>query len=285
MNTLPNPEHIQYRDSISLLTGVLFAADEIWPLGRLVAWIYLEFQLFFDLLFQKPLPEEEDILGQYCFWTWNYDNGLWRKGNVGEGEEVFEDYIFHGGDVGIVAGTIGATDRGDWGCFGTKCVDFDLYMHKMLQFQRTFAEIFLQKHIDGHSSRFCNEIFYYHLCLFCVMALLSMDHTLERFYSVPSFPCSSFCQSLYFLSIHIWRLKLHLLSKGKRTHLKKSRGCACVVSFFGSLSSWTCCNCLRTSFWARRKLLFHRVDPEAVLSCKVGFSSYSKVPQSPIPTR
>ncbi|KAK7325209.1 hypothetical protein VNO77_29367 [Canavalia gladiata] len=39
----------------------------------------------------------------------------------------------------------------------------------------------------------------------------------------------------------------------------------------------------RTSCRARRKLLFHRVDPEAVLSCKSVFSGYQKAPRSPVP--
>ncbi|GMI93859.1 hypothetical protein like AT1G15490 [Hibiscus trionum] len=40
----------------------------------------------------------------------------------------------------------------------------------------------------------------------------------------------------------------------------------------------------RTSCRARRKLLFHRVDPEAVLSCKNVFSGFQKVPRSPTPS-
>ncbi|KAG5036637.1 hypothetical protein AAZX31_07G031400 [Glycine max] len=40
----------------------------------------------------------------------------------------------------------------------------------------------------------------------------------------------------------------------------------------------------RTSCRARRKFLFHRVDPEAVLSCKNVFSGYPKVPRSPTPS-
>ncbi|KAK1306698.1 hypothetical protein QJS10_CPA10g00450 [Acorus calamus] len=39
----------------------------------------------------------------------------------------------------------------------------------------------------------------------------------------------------------------------------------------------------RTSCRARRKLLFHRIDPEAVLACKNVFSGYQKVPRSPTP--
>ncbi|KAL0704237.1 hypothetical protein Bca4012_070662 [Brassica carinata] len=38
-----------------------------------------------------------------------------------------------------------------------------------------------------------------------------------------------------------------------------------------------------TSCRARRKILYHRVDPEAVLSCKSIFSVHQKVPRSPIP--
>ncbi|KAK4349976.1 hypothetical protein RND71_029289 [Anisodus tanguticus] len=40
----------------------------------------------------------------------------------------------------------------------------------------------------------------------------------------------------------------------------------------------------RTSCRARRKLLFHRIDREAVLPCKVVFSAYNKVPRSPTPS-
>lgn len=39
----------------------------------------------------------------------------------------------------------------------------------------------------------------------------------------------------------------------------------------------------RTSCKARRKLLFHRVDTEAVLACKTVFHGYQKVPRSPTP--
>ncbi|KAL8525084.1 hypothetical protein ACS0TY_014620 [Phlomoides rotata] len=39
----------------------------------------------------------------------------------------------------------------------------------------------------------------------------------------------------------------------------------------------------RTSCKARRKIMLHRIDPEAVLSCKMVFSSYQKVPRSPTP--
>ncbi|XP_058226801.1 uncharacterized protein LOC131335456 [Rhododendron vialii] len=40
----------------------------------------------------------------------------------------------------------------------------------------------------------------------------------------------------------------------------------------------------RTSCRARRKFLFHRVDPEAVLSCKIVFAGFQKVPRSPTPS-
>ncbi|XP_074312601.1 uncharacterized protein LOC141648053 [Silene latifolia] len=40
----------------------------------------------------------------------------------------------------------------------------------------------------------------------------------------------------------------------------------------------------RTSCKARRKVLFHRVDPETVLSCKSLLSAYQKLPRSPVPS-
>ncbi|KAL1298121.1 hypothetical protein HN51_042532 [Arachis hypogaea] len=67
----------------------------------------------------------------------------------------------------------------------------------------------------------------------------------------------------------------------KRLHLKKSWGMP--VLFLSSVvfALGHTVVAYRTSCRARRKLLFHRVDPEAVLSCKNVFSSYQKVPRSP----
>ncbi|KAK7261886.1 hypothetical protein RIF29_28209 [Crotalaria pallida] len=70
----------------------------------------------------------------------------------------------------------------------------------------------------------------------------------------------------------------------KRLHLKKSWGMpvlflSSVVFALGHIVV-----AYRTSCRARRKLMFHRVDPEAVLSCKSVFSSYQKVPRSPVPS-
>ncbi|KAK6125170.1 hypothetical protein DH2020_041091 [Rehmannia glutinosa] len=71
----------------------------------------------------------------------------------------------------------------------------------------------------------------------------------------------------------------------KRLHLKKSWGMpvlflSSVVFALGHIVV-----AYRTSCKARRKLIFHRVDPEAVLSCKMAFSSYhNKVPRSPTPS-
>ncbi|GMI73127.1 hypothetical protein like AT1G15490 [Hibiscus trionum] len=69
----------------------------------------------------------------------------------------------------------------------------------------------------------------------------------------------------------------------QRLHLKKSLGMpvlflSSVVFALGHivLAYRTCCR-------ARRKLLFHRVDPEAVLLCKNVFSGFQKVPRSPTP--
>ncbi|KAL2493425.1 alpha/beta-Hydrolases superfamily protein [Abeliophyllum distichum] len=70
----------------------------------------------------------------------------------------------------------------------------------------------------------------------------------------------------------------------QRLHLKKSWGMpvlflSSVVFALGHIVV-----AYRTSCRARRKLLLHRVDPEAVLSCKMVFSGYHKVPRSPTPS-
>lgn len=67
----------------------------------------------------------------------------------------------------------------------------------------------------------------------------------------------------------------------KRLHLKKSWGMP--VLFLSSVvfALGHTVVAYRTSCRARRKLLFHRVDPEAVLSCKNVFSGYQKIPRSP----
>lgn len=69
----------------------------------------------------------------------------------------------------------------------------------------------------------------------------------------------------------------------QRLHLKKSWGMP--VLFLSSLvfALGHTVVAYRASCRARRKLLLHRVDPEAVLSCKSVFSSYQKVPRSPTP--
>ncbi|XVE89001.1 hypothetical protein DITRI_Ditri19aG0115300 [Diplodiscus trichospermus] len=70
----------------------------------------------------------------------------------------------------------------------------------------------------------------------------------------------------------------------QRLHLKKSWGMP--VLFLSSVvfALGHTVVAYRTSCRARRKLLFHRVDPEAVLSCKNVFSGYQKVPRSPTPS-
>ncbi|XP_050232838.1 uncharacterized protein LOC126681336 [Mercurialis annua] len=70
----------------------------------------------------------------------------------------------------------------------------------------------------------------------------------------------------------------------QRIHLKKSWGMP--VLFLSSVvfALGHTVVAYRTSCRARRKLMFHRVDPEAVLSCKNVFSVYQKVPRSPTPT-
>ncbi|KAL0397083.1 UNVERIFIED_CONTAM: hypothetical protein Scaly_0156700 [Sesamum calycinum] len=70
----------------------------------------------------------------------------------------------------------------------------------------------------------------------------------------------------------------------KRLHLKKSWGMpvlflSSVVFALGHIVV-----AYRTSCKARRKLILHRVDPESVLSCKMVFSGFQKVPRSPTPS-
>lgn len=72
------------------------------------------------------------------------------------------------------------------------------------------------------------------------------------------------------------------LSK-RKLHLKKSWGMpvlflSSVVFALGHIVV-----AYRTSCRARRKLMLHRVDPESILSCKMSFSAYQKVPRSPTP--
>ncbi|XP_019150151.1 PREDICTED: uncharacterized protein LOC109146957 [Ipomoea nil] len=69
----------------------------------------------------------------------------------------------------------------------------------------------------------------------------------------------------------------------QRLHLKKSWGMP--VLFLSSVvfALGHTVVAYRTSCRARRKLLFHRVDPDAVLS-RVVFSGYQKVPRSPTPS-
>ncbi|XP_042514991.1 uncharacterized protein LOC122089379 isoform X2 [Macadamia integrifolia] len=70
----------------------------------------------------------------------------------------------------------------------------------------------------------------------------------------------------------------------QKLHLKKSWGMP--VLFLSSLvfALGHIVVAYRTSCKARRKLLFHRVDPESVLSCKNVFSGYQKIPRSPTPS-
>ncbi|XP_043703033.1 uncharacterized protein LOC122653156 [Telopea speciosissima] len=70
----------------------------------------------------------------------------------------------------------------------------------------------------------------------------------------------------------------------QKLHLKKSWGMP--VLFLSSLvfALGHVVAAYRTSCKARRKLLFHRVDPEAVLSCKNVFCGFQKIPKSPTPS-
>eukprot|EP00256_Glycine_max_P054727 XP_014621623.1 uncharacterized protein LOC100778891 isoform X2 [Glycine max] len=70
----------------------------------------------------------------------------------------------------------------------------------------------------------------------------------------------------------------------QRLHLKKSWGMPVLFLSSVAFALGHIVVAYRTSFRARRKLMFHRVDPEAVLSCKNVFTGYQKVPRSPVPS-
>ncbi|XP_028756189.1 uncharacterized protein LOC114715481 [Neltuma alba] len=73
-------------------------------------------------------------------------------------------------------------------------------------------------------------------------------------------------------------------SSKQRLHLKKSWGIPVLFLSSVVLALGHTVVAYRTRCRARRKLLLHRVDPEAVLSCKHVFSGYQKVPRSPTPS-
>ncbi|GKV35784.1 hypothetical protein SLEP1_g44003 [Rubroshorea leprosula] len=70
----------------------------------------------------------------------------------------------------------------------------------------------------------------------------------------------------------------------QKLHLKKSWGMPVLFLSSVAFALGHTVIAYRTSCRARRKLLFHRVDPEAVLSCKSVFSGFQKVPRSPTPS-
>ncbi|KAK4267506.1 hypothetical protein QN277_024279 [Acacia crassicarpa] len=74
-------------------------------------------------------------------------------------------------------------------------------------------------------------------------------------------------------------------SSKQRLHLKKSWGMPVLFLSSVVLALGHTVVAYRTRCRARRKLLLHRVDPEAVLTCKHVFAGYNqKVPRSPTPS-
>ncbi|KAJ8756139.1 hypothetical protein K2173_024686 [Erythroxylum novogranatense] len=68
----------------------------------------------------------------------------------------------------------------------------------------------------------------------------------------------------------------------KKLHLKKSWGMPILFLSSVVFALGHTVVAYRTSCRSRRKLMFHRVDPEAVLACKNVFCGYQKIPRSPI---
>ncbi|KAK3026104.1 hypothetical protein RJ639_040776 [Escallonia herrerae] len=160
--------------------------------------------------------------------------------------------VLHGGDGGVSGGAVAAGAGGDRGRAGALLVDLELYL-------RVYTMC------DGPALSHGPYLGTVTLCSLVSILLLSVKACLFSFNSQMEVEASS----------SISRQKLHL---------KKSWGMpvlflSSVVFALGHIVV-----AYRTSCRARRKLLFHRVDPETVLSCKIVFSGYQKVPRSPTPS-
>ncbi|KAL8494394.1 hypothetical protein ACS0TY_025270 [Phlomoides rotata] len=122
-------------------------------------------------------------------------------------------------------------------------------------------------------------------CLFNLRFICSVARVISRNCDILSFVSIlllSFKASVFTINSQLEDEASTSLSR-RRLHLKKSWGMpvlflSSVVFALGHIVV-----AYRTSCKARRKIMLHRIDPEAVLSCKIVFSSYQKVPRSPTP--
>ncbi|KAL1565075.1 hypothetical protein AAHA92_07339 [Salvia divinorum] len=125
------------------------------------------------------------------------------------------------------------------------------------------------------------------LCAYSICDLQALSHGsylgTVTFSSLISILLLSFKACVFTINSQFEQESSTYLSR-KRLHLKKSWGMpvlflSSVVFALGHIVV-----AYHTSCKARRKLMFHRGDLEAVLSCKMVFSTYQKVPRSPTPS-
>ncbi|GMH14275.1 hypothetical protein Nepgr_016116 [Nepenthes gracilis] len=101
--------------------------------------------------------------------------------------------------------------------------------------------------------------------------------------SISSILLLSIKACLFSANYHINAEASHSSSR-QRLYIKKSWGMPVLFLSSAVFALGHMVIAYRTSCRARRKLLFHRVDPEAVLYCKSLLSTYQKAPRSPIPS-
>ncbi|KAJ4830518.1 hypothetical protein Tsubulata_041130 [Turnera subulata] len=199
----------------------------------------------------------------------------------GEVEEGGADGDIHGGDGGVAAGVVDAGAGGDRGRAGAVRAALQLHVPHVLRIQGAFAQIRLQVLPHRHPPRFRRV---YSMC-----DAPGLSHG-------PYLGTVTLCSIVSILVLSIKACVFSAVNSQieaevgsfsvakQRLHLKKSWGMP--VLFLSSVvfALGHTVVAYRTSCRARRKLIFHRVDPEAVLSCKNVFSGYQKVPRSPTPT-
>ncbi|KAH9311074.1 hypothetical protein KI387_026109, partial [Taxus chinensis] len=121
------------------------------------------------------------------------------------------------------------------------------------------------------------------ICVYSVCDMPALSHG-------PYLGTATFCALVSVVVLTVKALLFHTSdasqnppSEARSLHLKQSWGMP--VMFLSSmvLALGHIVVAYRASCRARRKLLFHRVDSETVLSCKTSFNGYQKVPRSPTP--
>ncbi|MBA0822867.1 hypothetical protein Goarm_019637, partial [Gossypium armourianum] len=212
----------------------------------------------------------------------------------GKREEDCTDGVFHGGDVDVASGIVSAVAGGDRRHHDPFPFTLKLHMRHVLRFKGTLSSLRFQKLLNRYTSSLHPQIYHHHLydsyfhCVYSMCDGPALSHG-------PYLGTVALCSfvSILVLSVKacVFTVNSQIVAEAssgyslarQRLHFKKSWGMpvlflSSVVFALGHIvvAYRTCCR-------ARRKLLFHRVDPEAVLLCKNVFSSFQKVPRSPTP--